>query len=117
MALPFKETQYEPLNPSERKHCVNITTESDKLLEKNLVENKDNKTALDTQVGGNHYKQFKIQPIEFCQKNRLPACESNIIKYVCRHSFKNGLEDLKKAKHCIDLLIQMEYSNESVQAN
>lgn len=66
-------------------------------------------TALDIQVGGDHYKRFKIQPIEFCQMNKLDVCQSNIIKYVCRHNFKNGLEDLKKAKHYIDLLIQMEY--------
>jgi hypothetical protein len=66
---------------------------------------------LDTQVGGDHYKNFKIQPVEFCQKNRIPYCESNVIKYVCRHEFKNGKEDLEKARHYIDLLIKMEYSD------
>ena len=65
--------------------------------------------ATDVQVGGGHYKHFEIQPIEFTVKNKLGFCEGNIIKYVCRHKFKNGLEDLKKAKHYIDLLIEMEY--------
>ena len=68
-------------------------------------------SAFDKQVGGDHYKQFKIQPIEFCEINGLGACQSNIIKYVCRYKFKNGKIDLEKAKHCIDLLIELEYSN------
>ena len=45
---------------------------------------------LDIQQGGSHYKNMAIQPIEFCQRNRLPWCESNVIKYVCRHGAKNG---------------------------
>lgn len=69
-------------------------------------------SALKVQEGGDHYKRFDIQPVEFCQKNRLGACESNIIKYVCRHPFKNGLEDLKKARHYIDLLIELEYGEQ-----
>lgn len=64
---------------------------------------------LDVQVNGNHYKNMKIQPIEFCQVNKIPWCESNVIKYVCRHKLKNGLDDLLKAKHYIDVLISLEY--------
>ena len=73
--------------------------------------------ALDVQVGGDHYKKFEIQPVEFCQKNKLPTCESNIIKYVCRHNFKNGLQDLLKAKHYIELLIDLEYSEKEEATN
>jgi hypothetical protein len=69
-------------------------------------------SALDTQVGGGHYKDWAIQPVEFCHKNKIPYCEANAIKYLCRHSSKNGLEDLKKAKHYIDLLIEMEYKDD-----
>lgn len=69
-------------------------------------------TALDTQVGGSHYKNWKIQPIEFLQTNKVPPCEANVIKYICRHREKNGLEDLKKAKHYIDLLISLEYTDD-----
>jgi len=62
-------------------------------------------TAKDIQIGGEHYKKFAIQPIEFILKNHIPHCEANVIKYVVRHTFKGGVEDLMKAKHYIDLLI------------
>jgi len=64
---------------------------------------------LDVQVGGGHYKDFAIQPIEYCMRNHLDHCQSNIVKYVSRHKSKGGLEDLLKAKHYIDLLIEFEY--------
>lgn len=63
----------------------------------------------DVQIGGNHYKELKIQPTQFIYANNIPFIEGNIIKYVVRHKSKNGIEDLKKAKHYIDLLIQFEY--------
>lgn len=66
--------------------------------------------ALDVQVGGGHYKDFPIQPVEFCQRNKLGFCESSVVKYVSRHKSKNGLQDLQKAKHFIDMLIELEYS-------
>jgi hypothetical protein len=66
-------------------------------------------SALETQEGGQHYKQWKIQPIEFIHANGLPYVEGNIIKYIMRHKFKNGLEDLKKARHYLDILIELEY--------
>lgn len=68
---------------------------------------KDN--PLDKQVGGNHYKDMAIQPVEFIERNGLGFCVGNCIKYLCRHKRKNGKEDLLKAKHFIDLLIQLEY--------
>ena len=69
-------------------------------------------TALDTQVGGGHYKQFKIQPFEFITKNNLSFAQGNVIKYICRYKDKNGLEDLKKVKHYVDMLIELEYPND-----
>lgn len=77
-----------------------------------LPEKKDN--ALDVQVGGGHYKDMVIQVVEFCQKNKLNYCESNMVKYACRHRAKNGKEDLLKIKHYVDLLIEMEYPEGSV---
>lgn len=65
-------------------------------------------TTLNTQIGGNHYKTFEIQPIEFIHKNNLSFIQGNIIKYVCRYRDKNGIEDLKKARHYIDMLIEFE---------
>jgi len=69
---------------------------------------------LSNQVGGSHYKDCKIQPTEFIHANNIPFIEGNIIKYVIRHRNKNGIEDLKKAKHYIDLLIQLEYETTKV---
>lgn len=64
--------------------------------------------ALDTQVGGDHYKTMKIQPVEYIHRNGIGFCEGSIIKYVSRWRGKNGLQDLKKARHFLDLLIEME---------
>ena len=58
-----------------------------------------------TQVGGSHYK-LPIQPIEFIVKNNIPFREANIIKYVVRYKEKNGIEDLKKARHYLDMIIE-----------
>lgn len=66
-------------------------------------------SALDVQEGGNHYKVLKIQPVEYVHANQIPFIEGNIIKYVTRHKTKNGKQDLLKARHFIDLLIELEY--------
>lgn len=63
-------------------------------------------TALDKQVGGKHYKDFAIQPIEYILANDIPFLEANVIKYVSRWKDKNGVEDLEKAKHYIEILIE-----------
>jgi hypothetical protein len=57
------------------------------------------------QVGGSHYKKYKIQPIEFIVKNNLDFCQGCVIKYVLRFKEKGGVQDLLKAKHYIELLI------------
>ena len=64
------------------------------------------KETLNTQVGGNHYQNYTIQPIEFIVKNNIPFLEANVIKYVVRYKDKNGLEDLNKAKHYLEMLIE-----------
>ena len=63
------------------------------------------------QVGGNHYKKYKIQPVEFIVKNNIGFCEGNIIKYVLRFKEKGGVQDLEKAKHYIELLIDSSKSS------
>ena len=67
------------------------------------------RSALDTQVAGSHYKNFAIQPVEFIEKNAIPFLEGCVIKRMCRHGAKAGAEDLRKAKHEIDLLLQLRY--------
>ena len=57
------------------------------------------------QVGGSHYKKYQIQPIEFIVKNNIGFVEGNIIKYILRFKEKGGVQDLEKAKHYIELLI------------
>jgi hypothetical protein len=64
--------------------------------------------ALETQVGGNHYSTMKIQPIEYTMKNEMNPLQHTVIKYVSRYKAKNGIEDLKKAIHSLELLIQFE---------
>ena len=65
-------------------------------------------SALDIQIGGSHYKDFAIQPVEFIHRNGIPFIEGNCIKYLCRWRAKNGVADLEKVKHYINLLIEME---------
>jgi hypothetical protein len=62
----------------------------------------------DEQAGGSHYLHFNIQPVEFIHKNSIPYIEGNIIKYVCRWRDKGGLQDLHKARHYINLLMDLE---------
>jgi len=70
------------------------------------------KKATEDQVGGNHYKSMRIQPVEFCYWNNIPYLEGNVIKYVTRHKFKNGVEDINKAIHYLELIKELEYGEE-----
>lgn len=66
-------------------------------------------SALNVQIAGTHYRNFVIQPVEFITKNDLTFLEGCVIKRVCRHRAKNGKEDLLKAIHELQLIIEMEY--------
>ncbi len=66
---------------------------------------------LNVQVGGGHYKDLKIQPIEYIHANSLGYCEANVVKYISRWRSKGGLQDLEKVKHYVDLLIKLEDLN------
>jgi hypothetical protein len=67
-------------------------------------------SALDKQIGGQHY-QTKIQPIDYILENQLGFIEGNVIKYVSRHREKNGAEDIKKAIHYLEILLEKEYEH------
>ena len=67
----------------------------------------------DTQVGGDHYSKMKIQPAEFVNKNKMLFAEGNAIKYICRHINKGGKQDLEKAKHYIDMIIERDYGDDA----
>ncbi len=66
-------------------------------------------SALDIQEGGSHYKSLSIQPVEYIHKNSIPYLEGNVIKYVSRHQSKNGIEDIKKAIHYLQLIAELQY--------
>lgn len=66
-------------------------------------------SALDIQEGGQHYKKYAIQPIEFVVRNNIPVLEANALKYVVRHADKNGMQDLRKARHYLELMAEMYY--------
>jgi len=67
-----------------------------------------NNSPIATQVGGDHYKKLRIQPIEYIHANGIPFAEGNVIKYVTRWRDKGGIRDLEKAKHFIEMLIALE---------
>jgi len=83
----------------------------------NIMDNKKQKrndtvNPYDIQVGGTHYKKMKIQPSRFVIENKLAFPEGNVIKYICRHLHKGGKQDLEKAKHFIDMIIERDYKDE-----
>lgn len=69
--------------------------------------------ALRKQEGGNHYKDMKIQPVEFITANELGFLEGNVVKYICRHHAKNGAEDIRKAIHYCELLLATKYGDKN----
>lgn len=76
-----------------------------------LVDTTKTSTALAVQHGGNHYKGMKIQPVEYIMANNIPYMEGNVIKYISRWRDKGGVQDLNKAKHYIEMLIENEEKN------
>ena len=73
-------------------------------------------SSYDTQVGGDHYKDMTIQPSEFINKNKMQFAEGNAIKYICRHQKKGGKQDLEKAKHYIDMIIERDYGDDAYRS-
>lgn len=81
------------------------------LLKSHRATHSDN-SAFSDQVSGSHYKTLKIQPLEYCMANGLNACQTHVIKYVSRYDKKwkdkkDQIKDLKKAKHVIDMQIEL----------
>ena len=59
--------------------------------------------------GGSHYQNFKIQPSKFINENKLQFAEGNVIKYICRHTKKDRAEDIKKAIHYCEMILERDY--------
>ena len=69
------------------------------------------KSAYNRQIGGSHYQKYKVQPSKFVVENKLLFPEGSAIKYICRHSKKGGKEDLLKAIHFIEMIIERDYGS------
>ena len=87
------------------------TDNLDKVFEayQDLAKEAVEESALDTQVGGRHYKDYDIQPIEYIQKNALGFIEGSIVKYITRYEEKGGANDLDKIIHYCELLKELKY--------
>jgi hypothetical protein len=87
-------------------HCNNFVDDDGYCTECEYnEEDEEEEDAMTKQVGGTHYKDMAIQPVEFIIANGLGFCEGNIIKYTCRYKQKNGVEDLRKVIHYAEMLI------------
>ena len=69
-------------------------------------------SAWDKQIGGAHYKDLAIQPMQYSMANKLDACQHTAIKYITRFREKGGIADLYKAIHTIEMLIEFEQAKE-----
>jgi hypothetical protein len=90
----------------EAMRALNAKTSGPQLAHPQDAMHADN--ALNKQVDGGHYKDLKIQPIEYIHANNIPFAEGCAIKYLTRWRAKGGVKDLEKAKHFIELLIELE---------
>jgi len=73
-------------------------------------------SALDKQISGNHYKDKSIQPIVYIHSNNLGFCAGNVVKYVTRYKTKGGAADIRKAIHYLELLLELEYKDDTPAA-
>ena len=65
--------------------------------------------SLEDQIGGKHYRKMKIQPAEFINENKLLFAEGNAIKYICRHPYKGKKDDILKAIHYLEMILERDY--------
>lgn len=113
----FEEGQpleYDTLNTEWEVVCVNTPQPT---TEQRVTAARFDQAATERQVGGDHYKSLKIQPIEYIDANNLPYLEGNVVKYVTRHASKNGVQDIDKAIHYLELIKQMRYSEDNTSDN
>jgi len=68
------------------------------------------RTPLASQVAGNHYAKLAIQPVEYILRNNLDYFAGNVIKYITRHKSKGGAEDIRKAIHYCQLILELQYN-------
>ena len=74
-------------------------------------------SASSKQIGGSHYKGRSIQPHVYSHSNGLGWHQGEIVKYVTRYKDKGGKEDLQKAIHVIELLMELDYPEQTCSEN
>ena len=115
LTLHQKQEQSKP-NPFDTRRCppivknVGCVRSKECTSDRGMAVSGDTGNAWDKQVGGGHYKQYAIQPAQFALANKLDYAQANAIKYIVRHADKNGVQDLDKAVHYIELLKQHHYN-------
>jgi len=67
------------------------------------------------QVGGSHYQNFKIQPSKFVIENELLYPEGCAIKYILRHRLKGKKEDILKAIHFLEMILERDYATKEIK--
>ncbi len=97
------------MNKKERYQLTKEKNESGMDCEKIIDTRKQETKVYKKQIGGDHYRKMKIQPSEFVHENQLLFAEGNIIKYICRHPYKNGKQDILKAIHYCEMIIERDY--------
>ena len=118
LALYQKQNEKRPPNPFGTRHCppkvkpVDCVRSKECISDRGMAVSGDTGNAWDKQVGGEHYKQYAIQPAQFALANGLDYAQSNAIKYIVRHKDKNGVQDLDKAIHYVELLKAHHYKGE-----
>lgn len=70
-------------------------------------------SSLDKQEGGNHYSRLAIQPFDYITRNHLDWGAGNVVKYITRHRQKNGAEDVRKAIHYCQMILEVEYGQQA----
>ena len=80
--------------------------------EEEIISKQKSPKATDKQVGGDHYKDCVIQPVDYILKNNLDFLEGNVVKYITRHKTKNGIEDIRKVIHYAELILELKYGKE-----
>ena len=84
-------------------------------FKKTGIKPSDSNSSLNVQISGDHYRYLSIQPVEYIHANKIPFIEGSVIKYVTRWREKGGIKDLEKAKHFIDLLIELELRSKNTE--
>ena len=110
--LPFIDDEPLKVIDSEYSKDGNSVTHTVSLNDQYAEIERVRQSAWQKQEGGSHYKNLKIQPMQYALENKLDYAQANVVKYVTRHKEKNGKEDLLKAIHNLELMIEFYYGDE-----